>query len=150
MYSSILLSRITPRKHSGNATNIDRGRADVKYQCTGNTPHSELRFKTELNQKTSISGHVILFHIIESIKIVAPMLKRAVVAQHLIALHNVTCLVSRKCKPIGHISNTISHLNTAIEKTRHLNVANGSPFIQKAYAKFTTARAKIFGSGLEQ
>jgi len=26
-------------------------------------------------------------------------------------------LTSRKCKPIGHISNTMSHLNTAIAKT---------------------------------
>ena len=36
------------------------------------TPHSELRFRTELNQRTSNSGHRIRRHIIESISIVNP------------------------------------------------------------------------------
>lgn len=36
------------------------------------TPHSELLFSTELNQKTSNSGHNNLFHIIESTNMVRP------------------------------------------------------------------------------
>lgn len=36
------------------------------------TPHSELRFKTELNQKTSNSGHNGLLHIIVSTNTVRP------------------------------------------------------------------------------
>lgn len=37
------------------------------------TPHSELRFKTELNQKTSNSGHKSFLHIIVSTNIVRPV-----------------------------------------------------------------------------
>lgn len=37
------------------------------------TPHSELLFSTELNQKTSNSGHNNLFHIIESTNTVIPV-----------------------------------------------------------------------------
>jgi hypothetical protein len=42
------------------------------YFCKSikDTPHSELRFKTELNQRTSNSGNRIRCHIIESIKTV--------------------------------------------------------------------------------
>lgn len=40
------------------------------------TPHSELRFRTELNQKTSNSGHSNLLHIIESTNTVRPALQR--------------------------------------------------------------------------
>lgn len=37
------------------------------------TPHSELLFSTELNQKTSNSGHSNLFHITESTNTVIPV-----------------------------------------------------------------------------
>ena len=40
------------------------------------TPHSELRLRIELNQKTSNSGHSIFFHIIESTIMVKPVLRR--------------------------------------------------------------------------
>jgi hypothetical protein len=38
------------------------------------TPHSELLFSTELNHKTSNSGHNNLFHIIESTNMVIPVM----------------------------------------------------------------------------
>lgn len=39
------------------------------------TPHSELRFKTELNQKTSSSGHNNLLHMTESTNTVRPVMQ---------------------------------------------------------------------------
>lgn len=38
------------------------------------TPHSELLLRTELNQKTSNSGHNNLFHMIESTNMVIPVM----------------------------------------------------------------------------
>jgi len=39
------------------------------------TPQSELRFRMELNQKTSNSGQTNFFHMIESTKMVRPVLR---------------------------------------------------------------------------
>lgn len=47
-----------------------------KINFVKDTPHSELLFSTELNQKTSNSGHNNLFHIIESTNTVTPIHRR--------------------------------------------------------------------------
>lgn len=82
-----LLSTKRPNRESGYAASSERGSAEVKYQWKGCVPHSELLFSTELNQKTSNSGHNNLFHIIESINMVRPMQKRAIPMQCFRAPH---------------------------------------------------------------
>ena len=42
----------------GYASSNDLGSADVRYQCPGDVPHSELLFSTVLNHSTEPSGHV--------------------------------------------------------------------------------------------
>lgn len=82
-----LLSTKKPNRERGYAASSERGSAEVKYQWKACVPHSELLFNTELNQKTSNSGHNNLFHIIESINMVIPTQKKAIPVQYFRAPH---------------------------------------------------------------
>lgn len=73
------LTRVSHKRPNG-IRNIERpialGSAEQKYQRNGETPHSELLFKTVLNQKTSASGQTGLFQNIEStptVSIISPI-----------------------------------------------------------------------------
>jgi len=112
MYCAILLSRRAPTMQRGYATSMERGSAEVKYQRIEWVPHSELRFRTELNQRTSNSGHKIRRHIIESISIVNPMHIRAVLTQYFTASKRETDLLSKSASPIGPRRRIMSHLKT--------------------------------------
>jgi hypothetical protein len=56
--------------------NVQHIECETENSLKKDTPHSELRFRTELNQNTSNSGHSILFHIMESTNMVRPVLRR--------------------------------------------------------------------------
>lgn len=56
--------------------NSKKEKGHIENIVKKDTPHSELRFRTELNHKTSNSGHINLFHIIESTNRVRPVLRR--------------------------------------------------------------------------
>uniref|UniRef100_A0A0V0H5S7 Putative ovule protein n=1 Tax=Solanum chacoense TaxID=4108 RepID=A0A0V0H5S7_SOLCH len=81
------------------------------------TPHSELRFKTELNQKTSSSGHNNLFQMTESTRTVRPMERKAAAKQNVSAFQKETDLVSKSSKPKGAMSRSMSHLKTNVANT---------------------------------
>jgi hypothetical protein len=64
-YGLVFLLKIAKGTKSKEKS-IAFGIADEKYQCQDITPHSELLFKTVLKNKTSPSGHKILFQKKES------------------------------------------------------------------------------------
>jgi hypothetical protein len=64
-YGLVFLLKIAKGAKS-NEKSIAFGSADEKYQCQDITPHSELLFKIVLKNKTSPSGHKILFQKNES------------------------------------------------------------------------------------
>jgi hypothetical protein len=80
------------------------------------TPQSELRFRMELNQKTSNSGQTNFFHMIESTKMVRPTANRAVPTQYLSAFQKEIDLVNKSSRPIGPSSNIVSHLKITVAK----------------------------------
>lgn len=60
------------RKSKKSVKFYDQSKYGRENSSKKDTPHSELRFKTELNHKTSNSGHTNFFHIIESTNTVRP------------------------------------------------------------------------------